>query len=146
MAEDMEKQLTHVRPEPEGERPTERFVEANQKNDLFNLTLELKMLELLVYYTEDYLNSIRVIVAQIYQKTAVEVSLEKTEDGKKKFSNEDQRQVEIKERLSQNLNYQKMQQDIKTEEFELGLKRIQLRYLNEKLLNLRLTYKEIQNV
>jgi len=106
--------------------------------DLDNLTKEIFVLNLRIYEGHNSLNFLKDTLVLTQLRMSAEVAAEKTEDGKKKFSNEDQRQVEVKKRLSEQTNYYQAEVHIKEEEYELKLMEIRLQYLRDKLTNLRL--------
>ena len=75
------------------------------------------------------------------QSVIATIAAEKTEDGKKKFGNEDQRQTEFEKRLENDENYHSNEKELQLLYAEIQRKVIEISYLLTEIENYRLFVK-----
>jgi hypothetical protein len=108
---------------------------------LFDLNLNIRDLKLEVLKLQNDYELLKNEQESIRRQNMAEISAEKSDDGKKKFNNEDQRKNEFQKRLENDEFYYESEKRLSNLNFEIQEKNIEILFQNNNMENYRLFVK-----
>lgn len=115
-----------------GEEPEDIAKENQLITDLNSLPEDIRVMGAGLHQKRKKLAEIELLMAQIGGKISIEVSNEKDENGKNRYSNAEKREAEVEDRLSKHNDYQGYRITIENLKEEIAQDSLNLEFFNNR--------------